>query len=176
MLKELIINDQRAKFYLDLIIENNEIDLTQVINKGIVIKLSSIGNHSKGTRFINGNHLISKKLETVLDALNNQSNGWYYGRLDIKYNTFEDIENSNFKIIELNGILAEPTHIYDAQSTTYFKALKEIRFHWKSMYKIAVLNNKKYNIPYKNTKAFSVEIFELKKYINQIKKMSNFIN
>ena len=84
-LKQLINNNNRVKIYLSLIKENPNINLEEIIQKDKKIKLSVIGNHSKGTRFINGNHLISKELEKTLDNLNNKINNWYYGRLDIKY-------------------------------------------------------------------------------------------
>lgn len=170
-LKELILNDERAKLYIELFTEIHQNELNTVPNKDKVVKLTAIGNHSKGTQFINGNHLISKTLIKTFDTLNKKIPGWYYGRIDLKYNSFSSLENgTDFKIIEINGILAEPTHIYDAKKFTYFQALKTIRTHWKSIYKIATVNNKKLNIPYKNTKHFSVEILQLKKHLSHIKK------
>ena len=167
---ELIKNDKRAKIYTKLIKEDcDNVDLEKVIPKGFKIKLSSIGNHSKGTRFINGNHLISKKLEETFNNLNNQTNDWYYGRLDLKYNSFSDVEKGNFKILELNGILAEPTHIYDSQNINYPKALKEIRKHWKQINKIARFNHDQNKVPYRTTLGL---LKDVKKLINYTKFIS----
>lgn len=171
-LEQLINNNKRAKVYLKLVKEDTSIDLKKVIKKGEIIKLSAIGNHSKGTRFINGNHLITKELEETFDTLNNQIQGWYYGRLDIKYNTFNDVVNSNFKILELNGILAEPTHIYDKKKNSYFSALSEIRKHWRQLNKIARYNHDTNNIPYRATKDLISDVKSLKKYTQQISKLN----
>ena len=138
-----------------------------------IITLSVIGNHSKGTQFISGNHLISKKLEETLDTLSNAIPGWYYGRIDVKYNSFEELENDvHFKILEINGIISEPTHIYDAENSSYFKALKAIRIHWKTLYEIATTNHKNFNVPYKSAKQFISEMFELRAYTKKIKKLN----
>jgi len=54
-----------------------------------------------------------------------------YGRFDLKCNSITDLENgANLRIIELNGIVAEPVHIYDSQTFSYLKALKVLKNHW----------------------------------------------
>lgn len=173
-LKDLILTNERGKLYIDLFTEIHQEKLNQVPKLNKVIKLTAIGNHSKGTQFINGNHLISEQLTETFDELSKSIQGWYYGRVDIKYNTFEELESGvDFKILEINGILAEPTHIYDAKNYTYFKALKAIRTHWKSLYEIATENHNSFNVPYKNSLTFLNEFFELRKYTKKIAKLSN---
>lgn len=171
-LEELIVNDTRAKHYIELFKTIHKNKFYEIPKQREEIKLSVIGNHSKGTQFINGNHLISASLTKTFDKLSHNTKGWYYGRVDIKYDTFEDLEQGkNYKVLEINGIIAEPTHIYDAENYTYFKALKEIRTHWESLYHVATENHKSFNIPYKSPKLFLKEMFELKKYISAIKKL-----
>ncbi len=172
-LKELILADERAKLYIELFSKIHQDKLTEIPVKNKVIKLTAIGNHSKGTQFINGNHLISDKLTTTFDKLSKSIPGWYYGRIDLKYNTFEELEEGiNFKILEINGIIAEPTHIYDSQNYTYLKALKAIRTHWKSLFTIAITNHRNFNTPYKDSMSFLNEIILLKKYTKKIKRLS----
>ena len=171
-LRELILNDERATIYIDLLEKIHSCNLDNIPESEKKIKLTVIGNHSKGTQFINGNHLISRKLEETFDSLSQSINGWYYGRVDLKYNDFENLENgSDFKILEINGIIAEPTHIYDSKKFSYFQALKAIRTHWKSLFQIAVENHKTHKIPYKSATKFITEMFELKNYISTIKKL-----
>jgi hypothetical protein len=173
-LKELISLDNRAQLYIELLEELHREKLLQTPLKGEVVKLSTIGNHSKGTQFMCGAHLNTKKLEETFDSLSDSIPGWFYGRVDIKYNTFEELENGkNFKILEINGILAEPTHIYDAENYNYFNALKAIRTHWKSLYQVATTNHKDYQVPYKSSKKFISEMFELRAYTKKIKSLSN---
>lgn len=172
-IEQLILNDERAARYLDLFQKIHQEKLTTIPTKGEVVKLTDIGNHSKGTQFINGNHLISKKLEQTFDKFSNEIPGWFYGRVDIKYNDFTDLENGNdFKILEINGILSEPTHIYDAKNFSYFKALKAIRTHWKSLFEIAVTNHKEYQVPYKSSSLFIKEMIDLRAYTKEMKKLA----
>lgn len=171
-LKDLILNDERAKIYFDLFNKIHNDKINSIPPKNKEIKLTVIGNHSKGTQFINGNHLISKKLESIFDHLSKSIDGWYYGRVDLKYNSFEELENgTDFKILEINGIIAEPTHIYDSENFTYFNALKTIRKHWKYLFNISIVNHETKNIPYKSSFQFINEMFQLKKYITSIKKL-----
>ncbi len=171
-LKNLILNDDRAKIYFDVFNQMHQNEINNIPPKNKKIKLTVIGNHSKGTQFINGNHLISKKLEITFDRLSKEIDGWYYGRVDLKYNSFEQLENgSDFKILEINGIIAEPTHIYDSENFTYFNALKAIRKHWKYLFNISITNHETKNIPYKSSFQFINEMFQLKKYITSIKKL-----
>jgi len=171
-LKELILKDNRAKLYLDLFSEIHKKTLDNIPKKNETVKLTAIGNHSKGTQFINGNHLISDTLVKTFDKLNKAIPGWFYGRIDLKYNSFSSLEKGlDFKILEINGILAEPTHIYDSENYTYFKALKSIRTHWRNVYEIATTNNKKFDTPYKSPKVFTSEMLELKKHVSIIKKI-----
>lgn len=172
-LKELITKDKRAVLYLPLLTELHEQNFGLVLKKGEEFILNVIGNHSKGTQFINGDYLINPALETAIDSIMQQIPGFFYGRLDIKYNSFEELALlQNFKIIELNGIISEPTHIYDPSKITYFKALKEIRNHWKLIYKIATFNHKVNNIKYDKISDFLKSLLKLKKYTEQIKAQS----
>ncbi|CAL2075436.1 D-alanine--D-alanine ligase [Tenacibaculum sp. 190524A05c] len=171
-LEQLILNDKRAKLYIDLFkaIHKNKLNDIPKINE--MIKLTVIGNHSKGTQFINGNHLISKKLTETFDQLSHSIEGWYYGRVDIKYNNFNELETGlDYKVLEINGIIAEPTHIYDSENYTYFNALKEIRQHWQSLFQISVANHNFKKVPYKSARKFINEMFELRNYISSIKKL-----
>ncbi|GAB1309531.1 D-alanine--D-alanine ligase [Urechidicola sp. KH5] len=172
-IKELIEQHERAVLYLPLLEELHGNQLGLVLENNLDFVLNEIGNHSKGTRFINGNHLINKKLESALDALNKQIDGWYYGRIDLKFDSFDDILNGkNYKILEINGIIAEPTHIYDAQDSSYFKAIKAIANHWKTIYKIAVTNHFVLHYPYTKTKDFLKEMKSLKRYTKNLKTLA----
>lgn len=173
-LSELIYQDKRAQNYLSSILEINQTKLTTVYQKGEKIILNVIGNHSKGTQFINGNHLINDNLTNILNSLNEQINGWYYGRIDVKYNSFEELlKGENFKVLEINGIIAEPTHIYDASNGSYFEALKSIKNHWKLIYKIGTTNKKLGLGKYTNLKDFINTYFTYKNYLKEIAKLNS---
>ncbi|MEN8124351.1 MAG: hypothetical protein ABFR32_04410 [Bacteroidota bacterium] len=174
-LSELILQDERAFLYYDLLKNIHKDNLNSVFKKDEKLTLSVIGNHSKGTQFLNGNHLINKELEHSFDQISHQIKGWYYGRLDIKYNDFEDLVKANdFKIIEVNGIISEPTHIYDATSknASYFEAVRSINYHWNIMDKIALMNHKKYAVEYPKILPYVKNMLWLGSYSKKLKKLN----
>lgn len=177
-LSDLIQDDERAKHYSKLIKELNINRLQMIPKNKEEIILNVIGNHSKGTQFINGNHLINKELQYFLNNLHAEIEGWNYGRIDVKYNNFEELlRGENLKIIEINGIISEPTHIYDASEGNYFKALKSIKNHWKIIYIIGVKNKKLNKGNYTDLRYLMSVYFTYKKYLKKISALnSNAIN
>ena len=172
-LSELIKNDNRAFLYYNLMRNIHQDKMLSVPNKNKVIHLSVIGNHSKGTQFINGNHLIDADLTAQFDLLSKQIKGWYFGRIDLKYNTFKELKQGrNFKILEINGVISEPTHIYDPTNASYFDALKSILKHWKILKVISKKNHTDFNIPYPKIRPYLKDLIWLKKYAKKIKTLN----
>ena len=169
-IKELILNDERAKRYISILKENKSISFDSIPNNDKEVILSFIGNHSKGAQFINGNHLIDEELTNMMDDFNRQIEGWFYGRIDLKYISFDELKKGEkFKVIELNGIISEPTHIYDPSKITYFKALLELKKHWNLIYQIAIKNHRSYNVKYDKAIDFIKSLLTLKKYVKNLK-------
>ena len=125
--------------------------LNDVLAAGEIKELVPYGNHARGAKFIDDSHLIDQKLTETIDNICQHIDGFYYGRLDVRFRSWEDLrEGRNFSIIELNGAGSEPTHIYDPRHNLFF-AWKEIIRHWIILWKISRLNHKK-GIPYLTTK------------------------
>jgi hypothetical protein len=166
-LEKLILKDTRAALYFNLL-KNIQFDnLQKIYPKGEEILLTEIGNHSKGTQFLNGSHLISDQLTALMDKISLETEGWYYGRMDIKYDNFEDLLNGrSFKIIEANGIISEPTHIYDAlhPEAGYITAIKTIKKHWLIIDEIAKFNAKKNG----------AKLPTVQEYVNNLKFLHNY--
>lgn len=117
--------------------------LLEVLKKGEKRNLVPYGNHARGAKFIDGSHWISPQLEETINTLCLQIPGFFFGRLDVMYHSWEDLERGrNFAVVELNGAASEPTHIYDPKHSVFF-AWKELARHITYMYEISVLNNKK---------------------------------
>lgn len=174
-LSGLIRKDERAFLYYDLFEKIHKEKMGFVYPKGEIITLSVIGNHSKGTQFINGNHLIDARLESFVDGICNKIEGWYYGRLDIKYETFEKLlEGQSFKILEMNGIISEPTHIYDAshEDAGFFRALSSINAHWKIMGKIAQKVHRDQGVPYPQVLPLIKNLLWLRSHTKKLKKLN----
>lgn len=121
--------------------------LDSVLPEGKTEILVPYGNHARGTKFLDDSHMADADLIYNIDRLCRQIRGFYYGRLDIRFNSWEELrEGKNFSIIEINGAGAEPTHMYDPKHSLFY-AWKEIIRHWKILWQISMDNNKK-GIPY----------------------------
>ena len=128
------------------------------------------GNHARGAKFIDVSHWVTTELSEAIDEMCVQISGFYFGRLDVMYYTFEALERGiNFSVVELNGAASEPTHIYDPKHSIWF-AWKELARHITYMYEISVENHKK-GFPYLGYKE---GIREYKMHLDQSKKIVNF--
>ena len=139
-IETLIKNHLRAQGRLDYLLNKFSNQLHQILSKGENLLLEPIGNHIRGTKFLNGNHLINEKLIKIFDEIAKPIEGFYIGRFDLKVKSINDLyEGKNIKIMELNGVTSEPAHIYDP-STFILKAYQALFTHYKLIYIIAKQN------------------------------------
>jgi hypothetical protein len=174
-LSQLIEDDDRAYLYMDLFSSMHRENMGDILPKDKRFTLSVIGNHSKGTQFINGNHLINEEMERLMDHICRGIKGWYYGRLDIKFESMDKLlQGKNFKILEINGIISEPTHIYDAthETASYFNALKCINKHWNLMAGIATKLHREHHIPYPDILPYCKNMLWLRSHTRKLKKLN----
>lgn len=139
-LKELIENNLRAFYRKEYLFDRYKNDLNSILEKGQQILLEPIGNHSRGTTFLDGSNLRTSILEEKIDAIAQKVDGFFYGRIDLKAKNLEDFQNGKFVILEINGVNSEATHIYDP-NFNLIKAYKEVLRHLNYQYKIAVQNH-----------------------------------
>jgi hypothetical protein len=144
--------------------------LLDVLPKGEKRNLVPYGNHARGAKFIDVSHWLTTELSAAIDEMCVQISGFYFGRLDVMYHTFEELERGiNFSVVELNGAASEPTHIYDPKHSIWF-AWKELARHITYMYEISVENHKK-GFSYLGYKE---GISEYKLHLGQSKKIVKF--
>jgi hypothetical protein len=136
-LGELILDNVRARFQEKDLRQRFAKDWNRILPQGEEKELEPIGNHCRGTRFINANYLITKQLENVFNDIARQIPGFYYGRFDLRVASIDDLYQGKIKIMELNGANSEPTHIYDA-SFGVFNAYQTIAWHWKRIADISI--------------------------------------
>lgn len=106
------------------------------------VLLEPIGNHCRGTTFLNYNYLISKEINEIFDKIAANIEGFYYGRFDLRVKSLEDFQKGKYiRILELNGVSSEPGHIYDP-SYPLWKAYRDLALHWSLIGKIALQNIK----------------------------------
>jgi len=143
-IRELIVKNDRAKLQLGVL--EDKMNLDEVLPLNIQKELVSIGNHCKGTTFLNGEALINDKLVEVFDNIHQQIEGFNYGRFDLRCESLAHLYQGKFKIMELNGAASEPAHIYHP-GFSLFTAYKVLFYHWRKLYEIGVANHK-LGIPY----------------------------
>ena len=139
---ELIRKNDRAKLQVQRLSTIFASQWNDIIPEGKIIELNSIGNHCLGTKFLNGNSLITDRMTESFDNLSKQISGFYFGRFDLRCASLKDLEQGNIMIMELNGCGAEPAHIYQP-GFSLWNALKVMRNHWRTLYEVSVENHKR---------------------------------
>lgn len=145
-LEELILAKDRARLQWDTLRITYVDQLKTVPANGERIELVPIGNHCLGTTFLDGNHLITEKLNSSFDHISKQIKGFYFGRYDLRCASLADLENGKIKVMELNGCGAEPAHIYQP-GFSLIKAFGVLFTHWRNLYVISTQNHSR-GVPY----------------------------
>jgi hypothetical protein len=142
-IQELILENPRYALQLEPLKREYGKHLKTILPLGEKKNLVPFGNHARGAKFIDASNLISEKLTNLLNEICTAIPEFYFGRLDVMYKNWEDLENGiNFQLVEINGSGSEPTHIYDPKHSLFF-AWKELARHITYMYQISVANNKR---------------------------------
>lgn len=141
-LQALILDKPRAKLQWEKLRTAHSDLLNSVIPAGENFVLNSIGNHSLGTTFLNGEHLINGQLSKTFDHISKQIDGFYFGRYDLRCASLDDLYTGNIRIMELNGCGAEPAHIYHP-GFSLWRALQILMRHWKNIFLISMQNHKR---------------------------------
>lgn len=146
-IEELLKKNPRYGFQLKALEKEYGNQLKTILDKGEKRNLVPYGNHARGAKFLDYSYLISPELTKVIDEMCLQIPEFYFGRMDLMYNSWDELEQGkNFSIVELNGAASEPTHIYDPKHSLLF-AWKELARHISYMFRISVENHKR-GFPY----------------------------
>lgn len=146
-IEELLKANPRYEFQLKALEKEYGNQLKTILNKGEKRNLVPYGNHARGAKFLDYSHLVSPELTKVIDEMCLQVPEFYFGRMDLMYNSWKELEQGkNFSVVELNGAASEPTHIYDPKHSLFF-AWKELARHISYMFRISVENHKR-GFPY----------------------------
>jgi hypothetical protein len=142
-LNELILKDDRAVLQMNSLQNIYQDKLELILPVGEKKLLVPYGNHARGAKFIDDTHLIDTQLTYVINDICSGIEDFYFGRLDIRFDNWEDFKNGrDFSVIEVNGAGAEPTHMYDPRHSIFF-AWKEILKHWLILNRVSILNHRR---------------------------------
>ncbi len=141
-IEELVENSTRARFQLEVLRERLGNRIKEILKNGEKRLLEPIGNHCRGTKFVNANYLINSQLDEVFTEASQNFEGFFYGRFDMKVKSIEDLyAGKNIRIMELNGVSSDPGHIYDPNYHLW-QAYRDLCWHWKRVADISIQNQK----------------------------------
>lgn len=139
-LERLILLDGRAVCCAKMFLSRHHDRLHWVPAEGEVVPLTDIGNHARGTIFLDGRWVLTPEMEAAFEKVSRSFDGFHFGRFDVRVPSVEEFRaGRGFKIIELNGATAECTHMYDPQYGFGFAQLT-LRNQWRIQFEIGAAN------------------------------------
>lgn len=142
-IRQILASQPRAKLQQEALETIHGIELDEILPAGEKRVLVPYGNHARGALFLDDTHLADAELTATIDQICQKIEGFYFGRLDIRYDNWEDLKRGlKLAIIEVNGAGSEPTHMYDPRHSLFF-AWKEIIRHWKLLSQISIDNHRR---------------------------------
>jgi len=139
-LERLILEDSRAVCMARFLLKQHKSRMSQVPALGERVQLVELGTHSRGAVFLDGSWTKTPELHAKIDEISQGFIGFYFGRFDIRTPAVDEFKaGQNFKIIELNGVTSEATHIYDPKNNL-LDAYRVLFAQWKLAFEIGALN------------------------------------
>jgi hypothetical protein len=139
-LEELVLADDRAVCMADFYLRKNSGRTRTVPAAGENVQLVEIGTHCRGAIFLDGGDTITPALEENIDRIARCFDGFFFGRFDVRVPSRQDlVAGRNIKIIELNGVTSEATHIYDPR-LSIFEAYRVLFRQWRIAFEIGDVN------------------------------------
>jgi membrane protein DedA with SNARE-associated domain len=138
---ELVLQDARACCLAGIYFRGLKRSAGDVPVRGEVVPLTKLGSHCRGAIFLDGGHLQTAVLASRVDAISCNFPGFYFGRFDVRAATLEDFQAGRFEILELNGVSAEATHIYDP-SVGLLEAYRVLFSQWRIAFEIGAHNRR----------------------------------
>jgi pimeloyl-ACP methyl ester carboxylesterase/membrane protein DedA with SNARE-associated domain len=139
-LERLILADERAVCMARFLLDKHKARATDVPSEGERVQLVEIGTHCKGALFLDGSWVKTPELESKIDEISRSFAGFYFGRFDIRTPSVADFRaGRNFKIVELNGVTSEATHIYDPKNSV-IDAYRVLFQQWALAFEIGAQN------------------------------------
>lgn len=130
-LERLILEDERAVCMASFFLRKFSDRLKQVLPAGERFMLAELGTHSRGALFLDAGEHWTEELELAIDEMSRSYPGFYLGRYDLRVDNVNTLKGGEgFKVLELNGVLSEPTHMYDPRHSLIYA--------WKTMFRLWV--------------------------------------
>lgn len=133
---DLVRRHPRYRLYLSYLEDAFSDRLRIVPRDGEQFEVHCIGNHVKGTRFIDANAMIELEVNAVISKLAQKIDGVNIGRFDMKVPSYLHLHaGEGIKVFELNGVSSEPGHVYAQRN--FFRAIVSLTAHWLDIIDVA---------------------------------------
>jgi membrane protein DedA with SNARE-associated domain len=136
---DLVLKDERAVCLADTYLARFHDEIPPA---GQRVRLVELGSHCRGAIFLNGGHLETAELAAAIDRIAQAHPGFYFGRFDVRTPSIEDLQAGRVEVLELNGVSAEATHIYDP-SVSMVEAYRVMFRQWRIAFEIGALNRER---------------------------------
>ena len=135
-----------------------------------VVPVLTQASHTFGAKFVDAGEQISQELSSWIDGLFSEYPGVHFARFDMRMPSKDSLhDGKGAKIVELNGGLSEPLHMYDDRHTFWFG----VRTLWQSYGKVFMISKQnhkmlKKKVPYRHIVKEYKTLFQTEKRLKQI--------
>jgi len=141
-LEELILRHPRGLRMARLFLRRHRKNLHRIPVQGEPVRLGELGTHCRGALFTDARDCQTEALRKTIDEISQGFTGFYFGRYDLRAPGGEDLRRgTGIKILELNGVSAEATHIYQP-GYPLAQAYRDLAEQWLLAFRIGHENRK----------------------------------
>ncbi|MGC8475720.1 MAG: D-alanine--D-alanine ligase [Acetobacteraceae bacterium] len=116
-LRALIAADPRAGRLARLYLPRLGARADEVPPQGARVPLVFVGNHCRGSLFRDGTDHATPALTAAIERLARSLPAFHFGRFDVRFDQLAALtRGEGFRVIEINGVGAEATHIWDPRT------------------------------------------------------------
>jgi hypothetical protein len=138
-LEKLILDHPRLHYMAHFLLHQHQKRLNWIPALGETAEVVRLGNHCRGSLFLDGESYRSQLIERTLDDVSQTLPGFFFGRYDIRAADIESLQKGQFKIIELNGVTSESSNIYDPKNSL-LSAYRTLFLQWRLAFEIGKQN------------------------------------
>ena len=131
-LETLILKHNRAIMMAPYFLQKFKAQESIVPAEGEEFVLAELGTHARGSVFADARNLRTAELLHTMDQLGKHTDGFYFGRYDVRVPTAEHLQQGRgLVVLELNGVSGEPAHVYHP-GYPWLHGIRDLCRHWKS--------------------------------------------
>lgn len=138
--EELLARDERASRIVETYRSLSKYPMNYIAAAGEKMQLVEIGSHCRGAIFADARQYTTPALSEAIDRIAKCHPGFHLGRFDLKVPSAESLRaGRDITVIELNGVTAEPAHIYDP-AVSLMDAYRALGAHWRLAFEAGARN------------------------------------